>query len=61
MAPYLQLDLNSVTIDAQLAHRVPYALSRYYLALPLGQDNGSVSVAMAYPGNAKARLADHDC
>lgn len=55
MAPYLQLDLNSIPIDEQLAQRVPYALSRYYLALPLGQDNGSVSVAMAYPDNIKAR------
>lgn len=55
MAPTLQLDLNSVTIDVPLAQRVPYALSRYYLALPLGQDSGSVSVAMAYPENVKAR------
>jgi hypothetical protein len=55
MAPYLQLDLNSFIIDVQLALRVPYTLSRYYLALPIGQDNGSVSVAMAYPDNVKAR------
>jgi hypothetical protein len=55
MVPTLQLDLNAVTIDVPLAQRVPYALSRYYLALPLGQDNGSVSVAMAYPENAKAQ------
>lgn len=55
MVPTLQLDLNAVTIDVPLAQRVPYALSRYYLALPLGQDSGSVSVAMAYPENAKAR------
>lgn len=55
MVPTFQLDLNSVTIDVSLAQRVPYALSRYYLALPLGQDNGSVSVAMAYPQNVKAR------
>lgn len=55
MVPTLQIDLNSVTIDAPLAQRVPYALSRYYLALPLGQDSGSVSVAMAYPENVKAR------
>lgn len=55
MAPTLQLDFNSVTIDVPLAQRVPYALSRYYLALPLGQDNDSVSVAMAYPDNVKAR------
>lgn len=55
MAPTLQLDLNSINIDVSLAQRVSYALSRYYLALPLGQDNGSVSVAMAYPENVKAR------
>lgn len=55
MVPTLQLDLNAVTIDVALAQRVPYALSRYYLALPLGQDNGSVSVAMAYPENTKAQ------
>jgi hypothetical protein len=55
MAPYLQLDLNSITIDVQLARRVPYTLSRYYMALPLGQDNGYVSVAMAFPDNVKAR------
>lgn len=55
MVPTLQLDANFVTIDVPLAQRVPYALSRYYLALPLGQDNDSVSVAMAYPENAKAR------
>ncbi|MGD2049303.1 MAG: hypothetical protein PVH03_07405, partial [Chloroflexota bacterium] len=55
MAPYLQLDPNSVTIDVQLARRVPYTLSRYYMALPLGQDHGYVSVAMAFPENVKAR------
>ena len=55
MTPYLQLDLNAITIDAQLARRVPYALSAYYLALPLGQENGCVSVAMTYPENEKAR------
>lgn len=55
MAPYLQLDLNTITIDVQLARRVPYTLSRYYMALPLGQDHGYVSVAMAFPDNVKAR------
>lgn len=55
MAPYLQLDLNSITIDVQLARRVPYTLSRYYMALPLVQDNGFASVAMAFPDNARAR------
>ena len=55
MAHYLKLDLNSITINPQLARQVPYALSHYYLALPLGRENGAVSVAMAYPGNEKAR------
>jgi hypothetical protein len=54
MTPRLQLDLNAISIDASLAQRVPYALSRYYLALPLGEENGSVSVAMAYPENVNA-------
>ncbi len=55
MTHYLKLDLNSITIDPKLARQVPYALSRYYLALPLGRENGAVSVAMAYPENKKAR------
>ncbi len=53
--PTFQVNLNTVNIDFPLAQRVPYALSRYYLALALGQENGSVSVAMAYPENLKAR------
>lgn len=56
MAPTLQLDLDTVAIDVPLAQQVPYALSRYYLALPLGRDHASVSVGMAYPENAKARF-----
>ncbi len=55
MTSYLRLDLSTITIDPRLARRIPYALSRYYLALPLGQENGRVSVAMAYPDNLKAR------
>lgn len=53
--PTFYVNLNAVDIDFPLARRVPYALSRYYLALALGQENGSVSVAMAYPENLKAR------
>lgn len=55
MTSYLNLDLNAVTIDAELAHQLPYALSNYYLALPLARENGRVSVAMAYPENQAAR------
>jgi len=53
--PTFSVNLNAVDIDFPLARRVPYALSRYYLALALGQENGSVSLAMAYPENLKAR------
>jgi hypothetical protein len=55
MTHYLKLDLNAITLNPHLARQVPYALSRYYLALPIGRENGSVSVAMAYPDNKKAR------
>lgn len=55
MAHYLKLDLNAITLNPHLARQVPYALARYYLALPIGRENGSVSVAMAYPDNKKAR------
>lgn len=54
-APILQVDLTAITIDFSLVQQLPYALSRYYLALPLGRENGAVSVAMAYPENVKAR------
>lgn len=53
---YPRLDLDATAVDAALARRIPYALARYYLALPLGQDDGCVSVAMAYPDNLPARL-----
>lgn len=49
------LDLNNITINDQLAQQIPFVLSRYYLALPIGRENGRVSVAMAHPENEKAR------
>lgn len=55
MANYFELDLSTIKIDLELARQVPYALSRYYLALPLGRENGRVSVAMTYPENEKAK------
>lgn len=55
MTHYLELDLNTITLNPHLARQVPYALSLYYLALPIGRENGSVSVAMACPDNVKAR------
>lgn len=60
MACFPELDLNLVKPDPELARRVPYDLAMYYLALPLAQENGSVSVAMAHPENAAARATLHD-
>lgn len=54
MATYLELDLDEVTIDPELVKQVPYGLAMYYLALPVGQENGQVSVALAHPENATA-------
>lgn len=55
MDHYFELDLNTIELDAELARQVPYDLCRYYLALPLGCENGRISVAMTYPDNQKAR------
>lgn len=54
MASFFDLNLNTISIDAELAKQVPYALSSYYLALPLARENGRVSVIMAHPENAAA-------
>ena len=54
MACFPELDLNLVKPDPELARQVPYDLAMYYLALPLAQENGSVSVAMAHPENTAA-------
>ena len=55
MNAYVELDLNSIVVDASLARQLPLALAAYYLALPLGRENGRISVAMAYPDNQQAR------
>lgn len=54
------LDLDEVPIDPELARRIPYSLAAYYLALPLAQENGRVSVALAHPENATALATLHD-
>ncbi len=54
MACFPELDPNLVKPDPELAQQVPYDLAIYYLALPLAQENGSVSVAMAHPENTAA-------
>lgn len=54
MPRFLELNLDEVTVDPALVKRVPYALAMYYLALPLAQENGHVSVALAHPENDAA-------
>jgi hypothetical protein len=54
MPGYLSLDLDTVVVDAALARRLPPGLAAYYLALPLSCEDGSISVAMAYPENESA-------
>ena len=54
MSHYLELNLDEVTVDPELAKRVPYGLAMYYLALPLAQENDHVSVALAHPENTTA-------
>jgi hypothetical protein len=54
MVAYLSLDLDHITIDAALAKRLPPGLASYYLAVPLGDEDGAISVAMAHPENRTA-------
>ena len=60
MTCFPELDLTRVPPDPELARRVPYDLAMYYLAVPVAQENGSISVAMAHPENATARAILHD-
>ena len=54
MTAYLALNLDDITIDLALVRRLPLELANYYLALPLGSEDGAVSVAMAHPENDTA-------
>ncbi len=54
MVYFLDLDLDKVAVDLELVGRVPYKLALYYLALPLAQENGRVTVALAHPENSTA-------
>jgi nucleotide-binding universal stress UspA family protein len=52
---YLALD--QLAENRRLARRLPLDLARRFHALPLAEDNGRVTVAMADPANAEARAA----
>jgi nucleotide-binding universal stress UspA family protein len=52
---YLALD--ELAADLRLARRLPPALACRYHALPVAEDGGRITVAMADPADAKARAA----
>lgn len=54
MAAYLSIDLDNLAVDPALFRRLPPGLAAYYLALPLADEEGSISIAMAHPENETA-------
>jgi hypothetical protein len=48
---YPHLSLDRINIDENVARRLPRRLAYYHLALPIAEDDDSISVAMAYPDN----------
>lgn len=54
MTLYLDLNAFSQSADRDLLQRVPRRLASYYLALPLGQEGGRVTVVTAHPENTAA-------
>lgn len=53
MPMYPLLSLAQITIDAELARRLPRRLAYYHLALPIAQDEENITLAMAYPENRR--------
>jgi hypothetical protein len=51
------LALNELAANPKLAQRLPADLARRFHALPLTEDNGRITVAMADPTDADARAA----
>lgn len=52
MTPFL--DLRHIAIDPDLVRNLPLGLARYYEALPVAREEGSVTVAMSHPENVTA-------
>lgn len=50
----LQLSFDHLSIDPDVARRLPRGLAQYYLALPIGMDDGTVTVAMVHPTDRAA-------
>ncbi len=50
---YPLLSLSQISIDPELARRLPRRLAYYHLALPIAQDEEDITLAMAYPENRR--------
>lgn len=48
---YPLLSLSQITLNSQLARRLPRRLAYYHLALPIAYDEDYIAVAMAHPDN----------
>jgi hypothetical protein len=48
------LNIDDITPDPELVGQLPPNLALYYLAVPLGREDGQVSVALAHPENTTA-------
>lgn len=51
--PFPRLSIPDIAIDPVIARRLPHGLADYYAALPVGEDRGKLTVAMARPGDDK--------
>jgi nucleotide-binding universal stress UspA family protein len=50
---YPLLSIRDIPIDPAVARRLPRGLAEYYAALPVGEDRGRLTVAMALPEDSK--------
>ncbi len=54
MNMYPNISLENLSLDQELARRLPRQLAYYHLALPIGIDDDGMTVVMAQPDNIKA-------
>jgi nucleotide-binding universal stress UspA family protein len=50
-----QLSLKNMSVDQTIARKLPRGLARYYVALPIAQDEDGITLIMAHPDDQKAR------
>ncbi|MBK8047269.1 MAG: hypothetical protein IPK16_09200 [Anaerolineales bacterium] len=54
MLAFPRLEINPADLDPELLRRLPFGMALYYRALPLAQEDGSVTVVMEHPNNQVA-------